>query len=39
LSPPWKFSKARETRFSIGAKSGFGWAEPTREKIPGTASM
>jgi len=26
-------------KHSIGANSGMGWAEPTREKIAGAASM
>jgi hypothetical protein len=38
LSPPWKFFKVRVTSFSIGAKSELGWAEPTREEIPGAAA-
>jgi hypothetical protein len=38
LSPPCKFYKAYETRFSIGAKSGVRWTEPISEEIPSVAS-
>jgi hypothetical protein len=39
LSPPWKFSKACKTFFSIGVKIGVGWAQPTGKEIPGAASI
>ncbi len=35
---PENFLKAYEIRFSIGAKSVVGWAEPTREEISDAAS-
>ncbi len=38
LSSPWKCPKVCETRFSFGAKSGVGWAEPTWEEIPDAAA-